>query len=166
MPAWRHAADVTQAEFKSAGPQVLTLTLYFDTYETGDDVSQTTRKLWNFMLTKVQKTSKKGKKVPPPQVAFEWGVFCFVAYITNMFQKRSSFIEGLKDRNIGTSVHYLPVHMHPFYRDKYGYRPEDNPVAAAAYERMISLPLHAGLSDQDVDDVIEAVRDLVAAHSA
>jgi dTDP-4-amino-4,6-dideoxygalactose transaminase len=79
---------------------------------------------------------------------------------------RNAFIEGLKDRNIGTSVHYLPVHMHPFYRDKYGYRPEDNPVAAAAYERMISLPLHAGLSDGDVDDVIAAVRDLVALHSA
>jgi dTDP-4-amino-4,6-dideoxygalactose transaminase len=78
---------------------------------------------------------------------------------------RNAFIEELKDRNIGTSVHYLPVHMHPFYRDKYGYRPEDNPVAAGAYERMISLPLHAGLSDQDVDDVIEAVRDLVALHS-
>ena len=79
---------------------------------------------------------------------------------------RNAFIEELKARNIGTSVHYLPVHMHPFYRDKYGYRPEDNPVAAAAYERMISLPLHAGLGDQDVDDVIEAVRDLVATHSA
>lgn len=79
---------------------------------------------------------------------------------------RNAFIEELKARNIGTSVHYLPVHMHPFYRDKYGYRPEDNPVAAAAYERMISLPLHAGLSDDDVDDVIEAVRDLVALHPA
>ena len=74
---------------------------------------------------------------------------------------RNAFIEGMKARNIGTSVHYLPVHMHPFYRDKYGYRPEDNPVSADAYERMLSLPLHAGLSDEDVDDVIQAVRDLV-----
>ena len=79
---------------------------------------------------------------------------------------RNAFIDELKARNIGTSVHYLPVHMHPFYRDKYGHRPEDNPVAAGAYERMISLPLHAGLTDQDVEDVIEAVRDLVALHSA
>jgi dTDP-4-amino-4,6-dideoxygalactose transaminase len=79
---------------------------------------------------------------------------------------RNSFIEELKARNIGTSVHYLPVHMHPFYRDKYGYRPEDNPVAADAYQRMLSLPLHAGLSDEDVDDVIQAVRDLVLANLA
>lgn len=79
---------------------------------------------------------------------------------------RNDFIEELKNRNIGTSVHYLPVHMHPFYRDKYGYRPEDNPVAADSYGRMLSLPLHAGLSDEDVDDVIQAVRELVFSNLA
>lgn len=79
---------------------------------------------------------------------------------------RNGFIEAMKARNIGTSVHYLPVHMHPFYRDKYGYRPEDCPVAADAFSRMLSLPLHPGLSDGDVDDVIEAVRGLVLSHPA
>jgi dTDP-4-amino-4,6-dideoxygalactose transaminase len=79
---------------------------------------------------------------------------------------RNAFIDELKNRNIGTSVHYLPVHMHPFYRDKYGYRPEDNPVAADSYARMLSLPLHAGLTDQDVDDVVAAVRELVLANPA
>ncbi len=79
---------------------------------------------------------------------------------------RDAFIEGLKARNIGTSVHYLPVHMHPFYRDKYGYRAEDLPVAADAYSRMLSLPLHAALTDEDVDDVIQAVRELVLTHPA
>jgi dTDP-4-amino-4,6-dideoxygalactose transaminase len=79
---------------------------------------------------------------------------------------RNTFIDEMKNRNIGTSVHYLPVHMHPFYRDKYGYRPGDNPVAADAYGRMISLPLHAGLSDDDVDDVIQTVRDLVLSNPA
>ncbi|MBP1625716.1 MAG: UDP-4-amino-4-deoxy-L-arabinose--oxoglutarate aminotransferase [Holophagaceae bacterium] len=79
---------------------------------------------------------------------------------------RNRFIEVLKSRNIGTSVHYLPVHMHPYYRDKYGYRPQDCPVSTDAYERMISLPLHPGLSNQDVDDVVEAVTDLVREHLA
>jgi dTDP-4-amino-4,6-dideoxygalactose transaminase len=79
---------------------------------------------------------------------------------------RNTFIEEMKERNIGTSVHYLPVHMHPFYRDKYGYRPQDCPVAADAYERMLSLPLHAELSDADVDDVIQAVRELVLSNPA
>ncbi len=79
---------------------------------------------------------------------------------------RNEFIEKLKERQIGTSVHYLPVHMQPFYRNKYGYRPEDCPVAADAFSRMLSLPLHPGLTDQDVDDVCTAVEELVAAHRA
>ncbi|WP_306589637.1 DegT/DnrJ/EryC1/StrS aminotransferase family protein [Geothrix sp. 21YS21S-4] len=79
---------------------------------------------------------------------------------------RNAFIDELKARNIGTSVHYLPVHMHPFYRDKYGYLPEALPVAADAYSRMLSVPLHPGLTDEDVDDVIHAVRRLVLANLA
>jgi dTDP-4-amino-4,6-dideoxygalactose transaminase len=79
---------------------------------------------------------------------------------------RNRVIEELSNRNIGTSVHYLPVHMHPFYRDKYGYQPEDNPVAADAYSRMLSLPLHAGLADGDVDDVIQAMREIVLSNLA
>jgi dTDP-4-amino-4,6-dideoxygalactose transaminase len=73
---------------------------------------------------------------------------------------RNEFIEELKSRQIGTSVHYLPLHMQPFYRDKYGYRAEDCPVAADAFSRMLSLPLHPGLTDQDVDDVCQAVEDI------
>jgi dTDP-4-amino-4,6-dideoxygalactose transaminase len=79
---------------------------------------------------------------------------------------RDAFIEALKARNIGTSVHYLPVHMHPYYRDKYHYRPEDCPVAADAFSRMLTLPLHPGLGDQDVRDVLDAVRDVAARFKA
>jgi dTDP-4-amino-4,6-dideoxygalactose transaminase len=84
--------------------------------------------------------------------------------LDNLTIDRNTFIEELKARNIGTSVHYLPVHMHPFYRDKYGYKPEDCPVAADAFTRMLTLPLHPGLSTEDVQDVVTAVRDIVAAH--
>jgi dTDP-4-amino-4,6-dideoxygalactose transaminase len=58
-------------------------------------------------------------------------------------------------------VHFIPIHLHPYYRDKYGYRPEEFPVAYESFQRMISLPLNPRLSDQDVADVIEAVRDVV-----
>jgi dTDP-4-amino-4,6-dideoxygalactose transaminase len=75
---------------------------------------------------------------------------------------RRRFIERLKRRNIGASVHFIPIHLHPFYRDKYGYRPHDFPVALAEYHRSLSLPLHPGMTDGDVDDVIAAVRDIVA----
>jgi dTDP-4-amino-4,6-dideoxygalactose transaminase len=74
---------------------------------------------------------------------------------------RNRFIEELRDRKIGTSVHFIPAHLHPYYRDKYGYRPQDFPVAHREYERLVSLPLHPRMSDDDVDDVIDAVADVL-----
>tara|TARA_B100000029_G_scaffold512812_1_gene610513 strand:- start:682 stop:1833 length:1152 start_codon:yes stop_codon:yes gene_type:complete len=70
---------------------------------------------------------------------------------------RDVFIDRLSERNIGTSVHFIPLHLHPFYRDKYGYVSDDFPVAREAFEQLVSLPLHPGLTDEDVSDVIEAV---------
>jgi dTDP-4-amino-4,6-dideoxygalactose transaminase len=74
---------------------------------------------------------------------------------------RDQFIEELKRRNIGTSVHFIPIHLHPYYRDKYGFRPESFPVAFENFERILSLPLNPRLSDRDVADVIDAVLDIV-----
>lgn len=74
---------------------------------------------------------------------------------------RACFIEELKGLNIETSVHFIPIHLYLYYRDKYGYKPEDFPIAYREYQRIISLPLYPRMSDKDVDDVIEAVIDIV-----
>lgn len=74
---------------------------------------------------------------------------------------RRAFIEQLKCRNIGTSVHFIPVHLFQYYRDKYGYRPEDFPIAFDAYTRLVSLPLSPRMTDADVEDVVDAVCDVV-----
>jgi dTDP-4-amino-4,6-dideoxygalactose transaminase len=74
---------------------------------------------------------------------------------------RNEFIEELAKRNIGTSVHFIPVHIHPYYKKKYNYKPEDFPVAYSNYLRMVSIPLCPKLTDNDVYDVIEAVLDVV-----
>ena len=76
--------------------------------------------------------------------------------------ERDAFVDELKRRNIGFSVHYRPLHMMSYYRDKYGYRPEDFPVAKDAFERMLSLPLHPQLTDEDVEDVIREVKDVAS----
>jgi len=74
---------------------------------------------------------------------------------------RDRFIEELAARNIGTSVHFIPIHLHPYYRDKYGYGATAFPVAYDSFQRMVSLPLNPRLSDRDVADVIDAVLDVV-----
>jgi dTDP-4-amino-4,6-dideoxygalactose transaminase len=70
---------------------------------------------------------------------------------------RNAFIINLREANIGTSVHWIPLHMHPYYREMYGYQPEDYPVAYQEYQRIISLPIYSAMSDTDVSDVISAV---------
>jgi dTDP-4-amino-4,6-dideoxygalactose transaminase len=70
---------------------------------------------------------------------------------------RDEFIEEMRGRNIGTSVHFIPVHTFTYYREKYGFEDLDFPVAFAESERLVSLPLHPGLSDEDVADVCQAI---------
>jgi dTDP-4-amino-4,6-dideoxygalactose transaminase len=77
---------------------------------------------------------------------------------------RDEFIEELAERQIGTSVHFIPVHIHPYYQNKYGYAPQCLPVAYENFLRMLSLPLHPRLTDADVTDVIEAVLDVARGH--
>jgi dTDP-4-amino-4,6-dideoxygalactose transaminase len=71
---------------------------------------------------------------------------------------RDDFISGLTRENIGIGVHYQSIPVHPFYRERYGWRPEDYPNSFAIGARTVSLPLSAKLTDQDVADVILAVR--------
>ena len=57
-------------------------------------------------------------------------------------------------------MHFIPIHLHPYYREKYGYKPEDYPVAYSNFKRIISLPIYPRMSDQDIADVIDAVVDV------
>jgi perosamine synthetase len=70
---------------------------------------------------------------------------------------RGEIFHALRAENIGVNVHYIPVHLHPYYRDRFGYKPRDYPAAEYAYERLISLPMFHGMTDRDVDDVVCAL---------
>lgn len=70
---------------------------------------------------------------------------------------RSEIFAALRAENIGVNVHYIPVHAHPFYRQRFGYSGGEYPVAETAYETLISLPMFHGMTDQDAKNVIDAV---------
>lgn len=70
---------------------------------------------------------------------------------------KAEFINELTKLNIGTSVHFIPVHLHPYYKNKYGYVPNDFPVAYKEYQRVLSIPLYPAMLDSDVEDVIESI---------
>lgn len=75
---------------------------------------------------------------------------------------RDAFIQDMADRGIGCSVHYIPLHQHPYWRDTYQLRPEDFPHTQRLYEGEVSLPIYTRMGDGDVARVIEAVRSLLA----
>ncbi len=90
-----------------------------------------------------------------------WQLYILRLNLDHLRLNRAEFMEALRARNIGASVHFIPLHLHPYYRDTYGYRPEDFPIANREYYRLVSLPIYSRMSEQDVLDVVHAVADIV-----
>jgi len=104
--------------------------------------------------------------VTRPEVEHAWHLYVLRLREDGLTIGRDRFIQELTERNIGTSVHFIPIHIHPYYRDKYNFTPDSFPVAHENFRRMLSLPLNPGLTDRDVSDVIEAVLDVVRSYRA
>ncbi len=79
---------------------------------------------------------------------------------------RKEVFAALREAGIGVNVHYIPVHLHPFYRERFGTGPGMCPVAEAAYERILSLPMFPGMSDGDSRRVIDVVGEVVSQFAA
>jgi perosamine synthetase len=92
-----------------------------------------------------------------------WHLYPIRLDLEKLTADRGEIFRALRAENIGVNVHYIPVHLHPYYRDRFGYKGGEYPVAEDAYHRLISLPMFHGMRDQDVEDVIRAVSK-VAAH--
>ncbi len=99
-----------------------------------------------------------------PEVEHAWHLYVLRLNLGTLGIDRARFIAELKARNIGASVHFIPIHLHPYYRKRYGFRPNDFPVAYEEYKRLVSLPLYPRMTDADVDDVIQAVAEVVERH--
>lgn len=91
------------------------------------------------------------------EVEHSWHLYILRLNLERIKISRNQFIEELRARNIGTSVHFIPLHLHPYYRETYGYQPNDFPVAYREYQRVISLPIYSKMSNRDVEDVIQTV---------
>lgn len=89
-----------------------------------------------------------------------WHLYPIRLDLARVSAGRAEIFRALRAENIGVNVHYIPVHLHPYYRERFGYRGGEFPIAENAYESLISLPMFQGMRDADVEDVIRAV-DLV-----
>jgi perosamine synthetase len=90
-----------------------------------------------------------------------WHIYPIQLKLERLSANRETIFRALRTENIGVNVHYIPVHLHPYYRNRFGYKGGGYPVAEKAYEQLISLPMFHGMSEEDIEDVICAVRKIL-----
>ena len=100
-----------------------------------------------------------------PYVSPSWHLYVLRLNLDMLSIDRAQFIQEMQERNVGTSVHFIPVHKHPYYANRWGWSDKDFPVAATEFQRTVSLPLNSQMSDTDIEDVIAAVQDVIETHS-
>lgn len=88
-----------------------------------------------------------------------WHLFPIRLYLDRLTKNRAQIINELRERNIGVGVHFMPVHQHLYYSETFNLSDENYPVASAAFPRLISLPIYPGMTDENVDKVIDVLID-------
>jgi perosamine synthetase len=95
-----------------------------------------------------------------PNRIHSWHLFPIKLQLNRLAIDRNAFVEELKRRGVGCSVHWRPLHLHPYYERTFGWRSDDLPVATTVWQRLISLPLFPGMDDSEVEHVVDSVADI------
>ncbi len=93
-------------------------------------------------------------------VQHAWHLFVILVDPSRLRIHRDQVIEELRERGIGTAVHFIPLHLHLYYHQRWGYRSGDFPVAEEYFDRCISLPIYPGMRDEDITQVIEGLDEI------
>ena len=126
-----------------------------------DENWQRRREIWNRYGDAFEDLPLALPADPDPRTRHAYHLYSVLVDEKRAGLSRDSFLEEMTRRNIGVGVHYLSIPEHPFYREAFGWRPEDYPYAMKVGRQTMSLPLSAKLTDEDVEDVVAAVRDCV-----
>jgi dTDP-4-amino-4,6-dideoxygalactose transaminase len=99
--------------------------------------------------------------VSNPEDRHAWHLYVIQLDLKRIHISRNEFIKEMAEKGVGTSVHFIPLHIHPYWRDRYGFTPTDFPVALDCYLRVVSLPIYSKMRDEDIEKVIKAVKDIL-----
>ena len=94
-----------------------------------------------------------------------WHLFPIKLRVNSLSINRDAFIQELKTAGIGCSVHWRPLHLHPYYQTEFGWLPEAFPNATELWERLVSLPIFPSMTEEELDYVVRAVKDICAENS-
>ena len=129
------------------------------------------------MRTKIAVAYSAGLREPPldelvelppeaPDGSHAWHLYMIRLQLDRLSIDRGEVFEALKARGIGSSVHFMPLHLHPYYRRRWGYSAADLPIATDEYPRVLSLPIWPGMSSADVERVVGTLREILVSHAA
>ena len=152
-PSWQY--EVVEAGFKYNLPDILAA-LGRVQLRRADGFARRRREIASIYHDRL--ADREYLELPPACAESSWHLYVVRIRPERLRVGRDEFIARLADLGIGTSVHYIPLHLMPYYRDRYGLKPEDFPVSLDAYTRAFSLPIYPGLDDGEVERVAEAVR--------
>jgi dTDP-4-amino-4,6-dideoxygalactose transaminase len=99
-----------------------------------------------------------------PEIKSSWHLYIIKLQLEQLRISRNRFIELLSEKGIGTSVHFIPLHHHPYYQQAWGYKPSDFPNANWAYERIVSLPIYPSLQQNQVEYIIDSIIKIIKKH--
>ncbi|MDZ7804415.1 MAG: DegT/DnrJ/EryC1/StrS family aminotransferase [Thiohalophilus sp.] len=108
-------------------------------------------------------------RTPPvarPGDTHAWHLYVIQLELEKLSISRDRFIELMAEKGIGTSVHFIPLHIQPYWRDRYSLEPDDYPVALDVYRRAVSLPIYPAMSDDDIERVVNAVCDILEQYAS
>jgi len=95
-----------------------------------------------------------------PDRQSSWHLYVLRLHLEQLQIGRDRFIEELDQRGINASVHFIPLHLQPYYQKQFGYKPGDYPQAEHEYNRCISLPIYPGMSDEEIEYVVHVISDI------
>ncbi len=158
-PAWRY--DVVEAGFKYNLPDLLAAIGRVQ-LKKADAMRKARLRIAEYYRSTL--ADSEVFRLPPEDPTGSWHLFVLRLNLTRLSISRDHFIQELADRGVGTSVHYVPLHLMTYYKERYGLQPRDYPVSLRCYREAISLPIYPTLSDQEVERVAAAVAETGRRH--
>ncbi|HVG34790.1 MAG TPA: DegT/DnrJ/EryC1/StrS family aminotransferase [Pyrinomonadaceae bacterium] len=130
-----------------------------------DEMRKEREKIAEYYLEQLADTEELELPVTNANRIHAWHLFPIRLRLERLTISRNKFIEELKQRGVGCSVHWRPLHLHPYYRETFGWRPEDFPSATKMWERLVSLPIFPGMRQDELAHVVSTVKSLCARNS-
>jgi perosamine synthetase len=97
----------------------------------------------------------------PSDRIHSWHLFRIMLRLDRLTVTRNEFVDLLRERGVGFSVHWRPLHLHPYFKEDLGWQPDHCPVATNVWERLVSLPIFPGMTRDEMDHVTSSIKDLV-----